>query len=345
MPANRAAWLPAKLVTVLDVNSAPYTSPLGDLMFGWLKYPFILGFDVAGEVVEVGKGVSRFQVGDRVLGYAVGSDEKINRSAEGGFQDYVVLRCDLASHIPSSMSYESASVIPLGLSTAACGLFQKDQLALQQPTVPVKPTGKTLLIWGGSTSVGCNAIQLAVAAGYDVITTASPKNFEYLKKLGAGKVFDYKSKTVVKDIINELKGKTCAGAFSIGAGAAEACMEILDKSHGNKFVALATYPSPPENAKHFVLLQTAFGFISWVVSYKLRGLLKGVGSAFIFGSTLAHNGVGKDIFVDFLPGALERGTFVAAPDPRVVGKGLESLQVAFEIQMKGVSATKIVVSI
>jgi NADPH:quinone reductase-like Zn-dependent oxidoreductase len=44
-----------------------------------------------------------------------------------------------------------------------------------------KPTGKTLLVWGGSTSVGSNAIQLGVAAGYEVVTTASPKNFDYVR--------------------------------------------------------------------------------------------------------------------------------------------------------------------
>ena len=125
--------------------------------------------------------------------------------------DNVVVR------IPDFLSYEKAAVIPLCLSTAACGLFQKDYLALQYPTVPPKPTNKALLIWGSSTSVGCNAIQLAVSAGYEVITTASSKNFEYLKKLGASQVFDYHSKTVVKDIIGALKGKIIAGVLAIGA--------------------------------------------------------------------------------------------------------------------------------
>jgi NADPH:quinone reductase-like Zn-dependent oxidoreductase len=71
------------------------------------------------------------------------------------------------------------------MSTAACGLFQEDHLALQRSSALPKPTSKTLLVWGGSTSVGSNAIQLAVAAGYEVFTTASPKNFDYVKKLGA----------------------------------------------------------------------------------------------------------------------------------------------------------------
>jgi NADPH:quinone reductase-like Zn-dependent oxidoreductase len=80
----------------------------------------------------------------------------------------------MASEIPDSILFESAVVIPLGCSTAALGLFQDAFLNLQFPTEPPqKPTGKMLLIWGGSSSVGSNAIQLAVAAGYEVITTAT----------------------------------------------------------------------------------------------------------------------------------------------------------------------------
>jgi NADPH:quinone reductase-like Zn-dependent oxidoreductase len=144
-------------------------------MFTWLKHPSILGYDVAGEVVEVGKDVTRFQVRDRVVGFAVGTDGKVNDPAEGAFQEYVVLRPDLTSPIPSSLSYEAASVIPLGLSTAAAGLFQKDTLALHLPSLSPKPTGQTLIVWGGSTSVGCNAIQLGVAAGHEVFTTYSAR--------------------------------------------------------------------------------------------------------------------------------------------------------------------------
>lgn len=68
-------------------------------------------------------------------------------------------------------------------------------------------------------------------------------------------------------------------------------------------------------------------------------------TAFIFGGSLVHNGVGKMIYTDFLPRALAEGEFVAAPDPIVVGKGLEFVQPAFEMQRKGVSAKKVVVSL
>lgn len=116
---------------------------------------------MAGTVVGIGANVTRFKRGDRVLGMAVGNDKRCNKSSHGAFQHYTVLRTSLTSHIPDSISFERACVIPVGLSTATCGLFMKNYLALDLPTVQTlgKRKGKTVLIWGGSTSVGCNAIQ------------------------------------------------------------------------------------------------------------------------------------------------------------------------------------------
>jgi len=243
------------------------------------------------------------------------------------------------------LSYESAAVIPLGLSTAACGLFQEDQLALQYPTTHTKPTGKTLLVWGGATSVGCNAIQLAVAAGYEVITTASPKNFDYVKKLGASQAFDYRSKTIIDDLIRAFKGKMTAGAITMGSGAAEACIDVLDKCTGDKFISMATYPMPDPRPIHFVVPLIIYSFISFSISNWVKSKLRGIRTNFIFGSTLADNDVGKAIYVNFLPEALAQGTYIAAPDPYVVGKGLECIETGLKVQRKGVSAKKVVVSL
>jgi NADPH:quinone reductase-like Zn-dependent oxidoreductase len=152
----------------------------------------------------------------------------------------------MASPIPSFMSYGKACVLPLCLSIAACGLFQKDFLALPYPIVSPKPSGKTLLVWGGSTSVGSNAIQLAVAVGHEVITTALPQNFDYVRRLGAVEVFDYRSKMIVKDIIEALRNRESAGAFAIDTGSLKACIEILAAPKGRKFVAQASIDLPGE---------------------------------------------------------------------------------------------------
>ncbi len=183
MTENTAFWLSSKRAPV-TIGAAPFTPPaageivvraravavnpmdrmmptIGDLITSYIRYPMVLGSDVAGEVAAVGEEVTRFRVGDRVVGYAAGSDKTRNRAAEGAFQTHVVLIEHMASPLPDDLSFEDACVMPLGLSTAACALFQRDFLALNAPSSTPKLTGQMLLVWGGSTSVGCNAIQLA----------------------------------------------------------------------------------------------------------------------------------------------------------------------------------------
>ena len=337
MASNNAAWLTAAKKIPFEVKPAPLWTPaeneilvqnhviavnpvdgmLQALAFFPLDYPTILGQDVAGEVVSVGPNVTRFKKGDRVVGHAVGMATK--RDQDNGFQAYTILQTNMVCELPDSISFESAAVLPLGLSTAACGLFQDGFLSLQFPTEPPqKPTGKALLVWGGASSVGSNAIQLATAAGYEVITTASPKNFQYVKKLGASQVFDYNSSTVGADLLDAFKGKTTAGALDcIGGPATVVCFDVLHKSTGDKIVSVTKrgYPDPPE----------------------------GVTVKAIFGTTLKDNQVGKAIYEDFLPKALKAGTFVPAPEPLIAGKGLESVQGAVDLNKKGVSAKKVVV--
>ena len=123
------------------------------------------------------------------------------------------------------MSYEQAAVLPLAIATAACGLFLEDQLGLRTPPLDRQaPTGKTVVIWGGSTSVGSCAIQLATAAGYEVVTTASPKNFDYVRGLGAGQVFDYNDANVIATMVKFLRNHEMAGALAISAGSGALCI-------------------------------------------------------------------------------------------------------------------------
>lgn len=155
------------------------------------------------------------------------------------------------------------------------------------------------------------------------------QNFEYVKKLGASQVFDYKSPTIVSDLIAAFEGKELSGAFAIGAAIAGQgsldtspamkCAEVVSKSHGNKFVSCAMHPP--------------------------KDLPEEVGAKFAVAGAIWDDEVGSMVYVEFLSKALAEGTFVAAPEAEVVGKGLESIQSAFEIQMKGVSAKKIVVSL
>ncbi len=372
MPENKALWINVKRGP-FTVGPAPYTAPgagdivvrvravavnpvdrlqqtMGDIFTPWIKYPFVVGSDAAGDVVEVGPGVTRFQVGDRVVGYAAGSDKARNRAAEGAFQDYVVLLAHMATPIPAGMRFEDAAVLPLGVSTAACGLFQKDFLAMNAPISAPVSTGKALLIWGGSTSVGSNAIQLAVAAGYDVVTTASPRNFDYVKRLGARQAFDYRSKTVLFDIVCALRDCEIVGALAIGPGSAAACIDVVGACKGARFVAMATPPTsfddvPAGRGRLLRMAPAIARMISGSALLARRAKRKGVRTKMIWGSALVSNEVGPMIFEAFLPTALGEARFVAAPSATVVGAGLAQIPVALERQRQGVSASKLVVTL
>ena len=370
--ANTAAWINARHAR-LEVGPAPYTRPAddqmvirnhavainpldwiiqvaGNLAYRWLKYPAVLGSDVAGEVVEVGQAVTRFRVGDRVLAHAVGTDKDSNSAAEGAFQQYTVVLERMAAPIPDTLPFEEAAVLPLAVSTASCGLFQKDQLGLRHPTAVAKPARETVLVWGGSTSVGSNAIQLAVAAGYEVITTASPRNFDYVKALGAAQVFDHNSPGVVPDIIAAFAGRTLAGAIAIGTTSGASCVQIAGSCQGKKFVSMA---SPPVsfhtladgNRSRFTLPRLMGRLVSSNVALQFRARFRGVGTKYIFGTTLKANEVSTAIYRDFLPTALAEGRYTAAPKPSVAGKGVHDFQHAMDLQLKGVSAAKVVVSL
>ncbi|KAI1851259.1 hypothetical protein JX266_003334 [Neoarthrinium moseri] len=303
-----------------------------------------MGCDVAGTVIEVGSNVTRFKAGDRVLAFATGMEEKHNTSVMGGYQLYTVVQENMASMIPDLLEFEMAAVVPLAMSTAACGLFERSQLALRHPAVGgnSEKIKEILILWGGSTSVGCNAIQLAVAAGYEVVTTCSPRNFDLVKSLGASAAFDYHSETLVEDIVKECKGRLVAGAMSIGNGGAERCTDILGQCKGNRFLSMVSYPNPANpDASIPVRMWT---FLSFLVRMWFKKRATGVRSKFVWGGSLEFNEVSKAVFEDYLPEALRRGQYICAPNAEIIGNELESIQSGLDILKKGaVSAKKLVV--
>lgn len=347
-PANTGLFLP-RPGRRFEVGPAPYTSPgPGEVVvrvravavnpidslpgiayrvvLPWLRFPAIVGSDVAGEVVEVGAGVTRMRVGDRVLGMAVGVEKDRNRAAEGAFQQHVVLVEHMVSPIPLQLTFEQACVLPLATSTAATGLFQADQLALPLPTLDAQDRGETVLVWGGSTSVGSCAIQLAKGAGYRVIATASPHNFAYLRSLGAAETVDRTSRAAVDDIVAALDGSPLAGTYAIGRGSLPPTLAVAARATGSRRVASAQ----PAAAIRLTLLGRR---------------RRGVRVTGIWGGTLRNNDVGPGIFVDYLPGALASGAFRAAPDALVIGDGLVQIPVALDRLRHGVSAQKLVVRV
>jgi NADPH:quinone reductase-like Zn-dependent oxidoreductase len=129
------------------------------------SYPNVLGSDIAGEVHKIGEDVTHLKKGDRVMAYATGLIT--GNPADGGYQLYTACKALVVAKIPSAFEYTSAAVLPVSISTASACLFKKETLALPLPTIGTKPSssGKSVLVWGGSGSVGASAIQLAVGAG------------------------------------------------------------------------------------------------------------------------------------------------------------------------------------
>lgn len=366
MTSNFAAWMMGPKQR-LQVKEAPYPKPGPDevvvrnkaiainpidwilqsqgtaMAFGWIKYPFVFGHDVAGEVVQIGEQVTQFRVGDRVTGQGLSVDKAINNSAYGAFQLYTILLERNTATIPETMSFESATVLPLAFATAAAGLFEKDQLNLNYPQLEAKPNGKTVIVWGGSTSVGLCAIQLAVAAGYEVISTSSPRNFELLKSLGASEVFDYNDPKAVDHIAMAMKDRTSAGALAMGDNSMFRCLDVLGRCKGDKHMAMATFPIPSQ-PQRFALLKTIYSFVTSMISIFVKSKLRSITTSFVYGA-VAHSPVGEAVYAKFLPHALANGKFKAAPEPVVAGEGLEAIQDAIDLQRKGVSARKVVVSL
>src|SRR5271157_5592898 len=272
-PQNTALWMP-KRGAHLEVGPAPYTSPAADevvvrvraiavnpvdgmpgfayrLILPWLTFPAVLGSDVAGEVVEVGSNVTRLRPGDRVVGQAFGVERDRNRAAEGAFQHYVVLMQHMVTPLPDDLAFEQAAVLPLTLSTAATGMFQQDHLGLVMPAIDPVHRNETVLVWGGSTSVGSNAIQLARCAGYRVVATSSPHNFDYLRSLGAAGAVDYHSPTAADELVEQIGDSPLAGTLAITTGSLVPTLSIASRTTGSRRIA-TTIPAPVASIQSFL---------------------------------------------------------------------------------------------
>ena len=294
----------------------------------WLRYPAVLGSDVAREVVAVGAGVEGIRAGDRVVGYAVGVERSRNSAAEGAFRTHVTLLRHLTAPIPGTMSFEQACVLPLALTTAGAGLFERDQLALRLPTAGASPSGEVVLVLGGATSVGMNAIQLAHRAGYTVVVTASVANTAALERLGASVVVDYHDADVVEQIVGHLAGRYLAGTLVLASGAV------------GQAVAIAAAPRVPGTRRVASAHPTPRTRVQGVLARR-----RAVHVTAIWGGRPKDTPVGPALWVGFLPGALATGRYLAAPGPVVVGHGLDTIPAALRRLRQGARAQKFVVSL
>jgi NADPH:quinone reductase-like Zn-dependent oxidoreductase len=171
-------------------------------MFG-LKLPLILGGEIAGTIEEVGVEVKNFKQGDAVYGITASG------GLSGGYAEYALAKADALAPKPESITFEETAAIAVAALTAWQAMFDVAHLS----------SGQKISIVGASGGVGSMAVQLAKAKGAFVIGTASGRNEQYVRELGADEFVDYTKQNfeeVVKDmdvVFDTIGGDTLEQAF------------------------------------------------------------------------------------------------------------------------------------
>jgi NADPH:quinone reductase-like Zn-dependent oxidoreductase len=146
--------------------------------------PVIIGLDMAGEVVEIGAGVSGWKAGDRVLVNPLNKQKGLmGEMLDGGMAEYCLVAADQLIAMPEGVSFEDAASLPVAYGTAHRMLVTHDTVK----------AGERVLILGASGGVGTGCIILAKHLGAEVIAcTSSPEKVQKLKQLGADQVINVK---------------------------------------------------------------------------------------------------------------------------------------------------------
>jgi NADPH:quinone reductase-like Zn-dependent oxidoreductase len=190
-------------------------------------FPLILGWDVAGVVEQAGPAVTAFKPGDEVYGYV-----RRHHLQFGTYAEYTTATDTYFAHKPAELSFEEAAALPLAGLTAHQAL----------ETMGVRG-GETLFIGGGSGGVGHLAVQLAIARGAHVIATASERNQDFLRELGA-QPLDYEADDVLARVRELTRGGGADAALDLfGGDGREAAFASLRR--GGRIVSIAQ--PPPES--------------------------------------------------------------------------------------------------
>ncbi len=166
--------------------------------------PITLGSDVCGEIEAVGAGVTDFKLGEEVYGVT-------NQQFIGAYAEYALASAEMVARKPKSLSSLEAASAPVVAVTAWQMLFEHAEAK----------TGQTILIHGAAGNVGAYAVQLAKNAGLKIFATAGPFDLEYVRRLGAEQIVNYKT-TKFEDVvppvdvvIDTVGGDTRERSFSV----------------------------------------------------------------------------------------------------------------------------------
>jgi NADPH:quinone reductase-like Zn-dependent oxidoreductase len=197
---------------------------------GWLqqRLPLIPGWDVSGVVEAVGPDVTAFKVGDAVYGM-------LDFTRDGAYAEYVTAATLNLALKPDSIDHVHASAVPLVSLTAWQSLFEVAGLK----------SGQTVLIHAAAGGVGHIAVQLAKWKEAKIIGTASARNENFLRELGADQVIDYHT-TSLEEAVHEVD----VVLDTIGGDTQQRSWKILKK--GGILVATLGISFPESARQHGV---------------------------------------------------------------------------------------------
>lgn len=193
-----------------------------------LSFPAILGGDFSGIVFEVGDAVTDFKTGDRVYGLA-----SLQKGGSGSFAEFVTTGVESAAAMPAHLDFTEAASLPLTGVSALQAL--EDHIKLR--------SGQRILIHGGAGGIGSIAIQLAKSKGAFVATTVRAEDENFVRKLGADQVIDYRNKAF-EDVLTDFD----AVLDNAGGDATDKSFRVVKK--GGVLVSMRGAPNP-ELAKKY----------------------------------------------------------------------------------------------
>jgi NADPH2:quinone reductase len=193
------------------------------------QFPIVLGWDAAGTVVEIGRKVSRFKKGDKVFAYC-----RKPVVQWGAYAEQIALDEGSVARMPTNLSFAQAAGVPLAGLTAWQSLFEAAQLK----------GGESILIHAGAGGVGGYAIQFARVKGARIYTTASAKNHDYVKGLGADRAIDYTRQDFV-EVMKDWEPKGVDVVYDTVGGETER-QSLAVLKPGGRLVGIVQQPNQTE---------------------------------------------------------------------------------------------------
>ncbi|KAF9870974.1 hypothetical protein CkaCkLH20_11646 [Colletotrichum karsti] len=284
----------------------------------------VLGCDFVGTVEETGDKVHKLNKGDSVAGLIWGGEIK----GVGGYSEYTVADNDISFRVPKNITPEEAATLPLASMTAWLALFSKDCLAIPRDS----GHDASVLIWGGSSSVGLYAIQIAALHGFKVITTCSPRHFDMVKYLGAKHAFDYHDDGVVDSIRNAAPGLKYVFDTIGNKSSSGLASQAIDESGGG----LCTVRPGKANTEEVTKQTEVTDVLVWTAFLKDHRY-----GDFHWPAHEEDHKLGTEFF-EKLPGWVEEGK-IRPNKPKIIPGGLDGVTKGFQEYRDGdISATKLV---